>query len=125
MHRNVRRFVLAGLLVAGLEAAVPVLAAAPANVRLVDPRPQARLVNANTTLLLRFDRALTSADGLPTLRLTGERSGEHTGTLRLADGGRALVFRPATPFAPALPFAPPLRSPPPAAVVAFATKGSP
>ncbi len=92
----VRRACFAALLLSAM-LAVPALAA-PARVRLVDPAPGAKLARRETSVLLRFDRALTTAEAAPSFLVTGSVSGVHPGAIVRADGGFALLFRPATPF---------------------------
>jgi len=73
---------------------------APARVVYTSPVAGARYVRTGTTLIARFDRALDGpVSTLPAFTVVGTVSGSHAGRTLLADGGRALLFRPAVPFA--------------------------
>ncbi len=83
-------------------AARPARAAATAAPHIVytSPVAGARYVRTGTALLVRFDHALAAdAHDLPAFTVTGSTSGAHAGRATLADGGRALLFRPDQPFA--------------------------
>src|SRR5262249_28524684 len=59
----------------------------------------ARYVRPQAGLIARFDHPLPAGATLPAFQVLGATSGEHTGRTILADGGKALLFRPDRPFA--------------------------
>jgi len=78
--------------------AVPGRPASP--VVFLSPVPGARGILPETNVIVRLNAPLaTEPDGAPVFSLTGSVSGPHPGTLKVLEGGRALVFQPDQPFA--------------------------
>ena len=67
----------------------------------LSPRPDAGFVPPETSIILRPDGMLSlTPEAVETyLHVVGSRSGEHTGTVTVADDKRTIVFTPTTPFA--------------------------
>jgi hypothetical protein len=70
------------------------------HVVYTSPVSGARYVRAGTGLIARFDRSLAgvAARDLPAFAVSGSASGTHAGRALVADGGKALLFRPDCPF---------------------------
>ena len=83
------------LVPASSEASVP-----PPTALYLSPMPDARHISTTTSIALRlgdsFDRALLQAD---VFSVSGSRSGQHTGQVRLSDDQLTLLFYPDEPFA--------------------------
>jgi hypothetical protein len=74
--------------------------AMPHGVVYTSPLPGARLVSANTAILVRFDQAVaTHARRDVELVVTGAVSGLHDGSLEVLEAGDLLRFTPSRPFA--------------------------
>jgi hypothetical protein len=94
------------ILATALLAAIPPGRAAgsppPAPViRYLSPVPGAGRVLAGTSIIVRFDRALTNTERSRAagLGVAGSASGKHEGDLTLTADGRTLLFKPRTAFA--------------------------
>jgi hypothetical protein len=102
LREHLRSSLLLALLIGSM--ATPLTAAAASlqapRVRYLSPAPGARLVLPETNIIVRLDRA-PEPDAMldPTaIVVLGSRSGTHTGTTRLAEDGRTLLFRPDREF---------------------------
>ena len=82
-------------------APTPAFAAAP-SLEYVSPLPASNNVLPETNLIVRpggiVDAGLVAGGALVTA--SGSASGPHAGSLRLADDGQTITFRPDLPFAP-------------------------
>jgi len=95
--------VLAGLLALSASIASPTHANSPHSLpgySYVSPAPGSRYHKPETNVIVRPDgefdpRSLVAGQ---TVRLTGDLTGSHAGTLRMAEDGRTILFRPHAPF---------------------------
>src|SRR6266852_5374365 len=71
------------------------------HVEYQSPATGSRYVASATNIILRLSSAI-DASGISAGRLfvvEGSRSGRHTGSVKLADDGQTVLFKPHTPFA--------------------------
>jgi hypothetical protein len=99
MHKVMKR-VLQAIVPAVLVGSVPSAASAVDPFRYISPRPGARLVNPQTTIILRPETRPSGAVDSPSITVRGSASGPHAGDWIAAEGGGTLIFRPRTFFAP-------------------------
>ncbi|HYJ33710.1 MAG TPA: aryl-sulfate sulfotransferase [Candidatus Binatia bacterium] len=88
---------LATLVVASWLIAVPASGGEAPAVEFLSPRPGAAMILPETNLIVR-PGGLVTGSGSECLRVTGSVSGPHTGTLRLCDDRRTVIFQPDHPF---------------------------
>ena len=103
MSRLVRYFTAASLVIVGwfmwISRSAPAVAT-PVGLTYASPRPGAVMIRPETSLAVRATDTINPDSLAPDVfAVSGSFSGNHLGTVALADDGRTIVFQPTRPFA--------------------------